>query len=217
MNRRKTASIADDVREEFGGLRIELREYVVHGADVDQARRILPTHAPARVLARAQLLLDTLLNYLMEDAEDALAGAPAGIRIKFYDLDLRRSVRKTFTLDPKPLELSFDPRLVAAGVAAGATASAGGLATTLFLVGLISRIAGGVATLIATALAFKLVYSSGVTTEWTREALERDVDSYVALSERQVSSWLASVEVFFLAEFKEFRGGQEGHPDGGPA
>ena len=203
MNRRMTARIADDMREEFRKLRSELGHYMEPEADVGQARRILPTHAPTMVLARAQLLLDTLLNYLMEDAEEALTDAPTGVQVKFYELDLRKSVRKTFA--PESLELSLDARLVAGGVAAGATAMAGGLATTLFLFGLISRIAGGAVTLIATALAFKLAYDCRVATDWTRERLKKDVDGYVIRAEQQTSSWLASVEEFFVTEFGKFR------------
>lgn len=205
MNRRMTVRIADDVREEFRKLHMDLGHYTEPEADVDQAHRILLKHAPQMVLARSQLLLDTLLNYLMEDAEEALADAPTAVKNEFYDLDLRGRVKKTFSLEPGSLKFSFDPRLIAGGVAAGATATAGGLATTLFLFGLISRIAGGVATLVATALAFKLAYDCRAAADWTREGLKKDVDGYVTLSEQQVSSWLASVEEFFVAEFEKFR------------
>ena len=216
MNRRMTARIADDMREEFGKLRVELGHYTEPEADVDQARRILPEHAPTMVLARTQLLLDTLLNYLMEDAEAALADASTEIQIEFYDIDLRGRVKKSFALDPESLKLSFDPRLIAGGIAAGAAATAGSLATALFLFGLISRIAGGVATLVATALAFKIAYDCRPAADWTRKRLEKDVDEYITLSEQQVSSWLASVEEFFVVEFKKFRDG-EGRLDGGMA
>ena len=216
MNRRMTARIADDLREEFGKLRVDLGHYTEPETDVGQARRILPEHAPKMVLARSQLLLDTLLNYLMKDAAESLADAPRGVLIEFYGLDLRDRVKKTFTLDPGLLKLSFDPRLIAGGVAAGATATAGGLTTALFLCGLISRIVGGVATLAATALAFKLAYDCRPAADWTRERLKKDVDGYVTLSEQQASSWLSSVEEFFVAEFKRFQDG-EGRADGGAA
>ena len=216
MNRQMTARIAYDTREEFGKLRVDLGHYTEPEADIDQARRILPDHAPKMVLARSRLLLDTLLNYLMEDAEEALADVPTEIQIQFYDLGLRSRVKKTFSLDPGSMKLSFDPRLITGGVVAGATATAGGLVTTLFLIGLISRIAGGVATLVATALAFKLAHDCRVAADWTRERLKKDVDRYVTLSEQQTSSWLANVEEFFIAEFKKFQDG-EGRPDGGTA
>ena len=216
MNRRMTTRIADDMREGFSKLRVDIGHYTEPETDVDQARRILPNHAPKMVLARSQLLLDTLLNYLMEDAEEAMADAPTEVQIEFYNLDLRGRVKKAFSLDPGLMKLSFDPRLIAGGVAAGATATAGGFITMLFLFGLISRIAGGMATLVATALAFKFAHDCRAATDWTRERLKKDVDGYLTLSEQQTSSWLVNVEEFFVAEFKKFRDG-EGHPNGGPA
>lgn len=216
MNRRMTARIAYDTREEFSKLRVDLGHYTEPEADIDQARRILPDHAPKMILARSRLLLDTLLNYLMEDAEEALSDVPTEVQIQFYDLGLRGRVKKTFSLDPGSMKLSFDPRLITGGVVAGATATAGGLVTTLFLFGLISRIAGGVATLVATALAFKLAHDCRVAADWTRERLKKDVDGYVTLSEQQTSSWLASVEEFFIAEFKKFEDGGV-RPNGGTA
>ena len=212
MNRRAASRIAKDAREEFGELRAELNRYFNPEADVDQARNLIAEHAHTRVGAQAQLLLDTLLNYLMEDAEEALADAPTGIKNEFYDLDLRGRVKKSFTLDPELLKLSFDPRLIAGGVAAGATATAGGLVTALFLCGLASRVVGGIATLVASVLASKIAYTA--TTDTAREWLQDDVEGYVTCSEQQVSSWLASVEEYFVAAFKEFRDG-EGRSDGG--
>ena len=216
MNRRMTARITDDMRKEFDKLRVDLGHYTEPETDVDQARRMLPERAPTMVLARSQLLLDTLLNYLMEDAREALADAPRGVRSEFYDLDLRGRVKNIFTLDTGSLKLSFDPRLIAGGVAASATATAGGLATILFPFGLISRIAAGVATLVATALAFKLVHDCRPAADWTRDRLKKDVDGYVALSEQQASSWLANVEEFFVTEFRKFQNGR-GHSLGGAA
>lgn len=214
MNRGMTARISGDIREEFGKLRVELGHYTKPDAAVDQARRLLAEHVPTTALARAQLLLDTLLNYLMEDAAEALADAPTAVKNEFYALDLRGRVKKSFTLEPESLELSFDQRLIYGGVAAGATATAGGLATTLLLCGLVSRIIGGVATLVVSALAFKLAYAAA--TDTARKQLQDDVEGYVTLSEQQVSSWLASVEEFFVAEFKKFQD-DEGRPDVGIA
>ena len=69
MNRRMTARIADNMRERFSKLRVDLGHHTEPEADVDQVRRILLEHAPTMVLARYQILLDTLLNYLMDVAE----------------------------------------------------------------------------------------------------------------------------------------------------
>lgn len=206
MNRQAKAQIKADTHEEFAELREKLSFYIKPDADVDQVRRLLVEHAPAMVIAKTQLLLDTLLNYLMEDATEALTDAPTKVKNEFYDLDLRSSVKKSFNLEPESLEFSFDPRVIAGGVAVGTTAAAGGLVTALFLSELIFRIVGGVATLVASAVAFRIAHTA--TTDTALQRLRNDMDDYLTHSEQQVSSWLTDIEEFFVSVFKEFQDGE---------
>ena len=205
MNRRAAKRITADTREEFDELRKDLSHHFGADADVDQERRRLDKHVRTMVNARTQLLLDTLLNYLMEDAIAALADAPTAIKNEFYDLDLRSRVKQSFTLELESLEFSHDPRVVAGGVAASATAAAGGLMTALLLSGLIPRLVGGAASLVVSAVAFRIAHTA--TTGTALQRLRNEVDDYVTQSEQQVSSWLANVEDFFVSDFKEFQDG----------
>ena len=205
MNRRVAKRITADIREEFVELREHLSRHLESDTDVDQERRLLVEHVPTMVVARTQLLLDTLLNYLMEDAIAALADAPTAIKNEFYDLDLRSRVKQSFTLEPESLEFSHDPRVIAGGVAASAAAAAGGLITALLLSGLIPRILGGVTTLVASAVAFRIAHTA--TTGIALQRLRNEVDDHVTQSEQQVSSWLANVEDFFVSAFEEFQDG----------
>lgn len=212
MGRRAATRITADVGEEFTKLRKELSYYLDPDKDVDQARRLLVDHAPEMVVAKAQLLLDTLLNYLMEDATKELDDAPTTVKNAFYDLDLRSRIKESFSLKPKSLEFPLDPRLIAGGVAAGATATAGGLVTALFLCGLLSRIIGGVATLVASAIAFRVAHAA--TTDTARKRFRDDVDGYLTRSEQQVSDWLAAIKEDFLTNFEKFQN-SERRPNGG--
>ena len=220
MNRRATARIVADSREEFAELREKLSLYIEPNADVNQVRLLLVEHAPTMVIAKTQLLLDTLLNYLMEDATEALTNAPTTVKNEFYNLDLRSCVKESFTMEPESLEFSFDPRVIAGGVVASATVATGGLITALFLSELISRIVGGVATLVASAVAFRIAHTA--TTGTALQRLQKDMNDYLAHSEQQVSSWLESIEKYFVEAFKEFQDGRddqtEERPDGsGPS
>ena len=215
MNRRAVTRIAADVREEFAELRERLSHHLGPDSNVDQARLMLADHVPTMVVAKTQILLDTLLNYLIEDAMEALTDAPTAVKNAFYDLDLRARIKESFSLEPESLQFSFDPRIIAGGVAASATAAAGGLITALLLSGLISRILGGVATLIASALAFRMAHTA--TTGTARQRLLDNVDDYVSRSEHQASSWLISVEEYFVAAFEEFRDGKGQATEGGTA
>ena len=203
MNRRAKKRIEADICEEFDELRKKLSRHLEPDADVDQARRMLVEHAPTMVVAKAQLLLDTLLNYLMEDAMEALIDAPTTVKNAFYDHNLRTRIKKSFSLKPELLELSFDPRIIAGGVTAGLGATAGGLMTVLFWSGLISRIAGGLATIVASAIAFRLAHTAATGT--ALQQLRKDLDKYLNDSKQQVSSWLTDIEEAFVAAFKEFQ------------
>lgn len=203
MNRRAAMQITADTREEFAELCEQLSRHIDPDSDVDQTQRMLADHVPAVVVERAQLLLDTLLNYLMEDAIEALTDAPTTIKNEFYDLDLRSRVKQSFTLEPEPLEFSHDPRVIAGGVATGVTAATGGLMTALLLSGLIPRLVGGVATLVASAVAFRIAHTA--TTGIALQRLRNDVDAYVTQSKHHVSSWLADAEDFFVSAFEEFQ------------
>ena len=203
MNRRASARIKTDVRGEFEGLRADLGRHLELDSDVDHTRRLLTDHVPTMVVGRAKLLLDTLLSYLMEDATEALAGAPTAVKNDFYDLELRTRVKDSFSLEPETLQFSFDPRVIAGGVAAGGTASAGGMVMALLLNGALSRIVAGLVTLVASTLAFRMAH--GAATGTARQRLNDDVHDYVERSERHVSSWLASVGQYFMSEFEAFR------------
>ena len=205
MNRRAAERIAADIHNEFKELRKDLSGHLESDADIDQERRQLKEHVPARIGARAQLLLDTLLNYLMEDAIAALADAPTPVKNEFYDLDLRSCIKKSFSLEPESLEFSFDPRMIAGGVATGVTAATGGLMTALLLSGLIPRLVGGAATLVASAVACRIAHAA--TTGTALQRLRNEVNDYMTQSEQQVSSWLASVEEYFVAAFEKFQDG----------
>ena len=204
MKRRAAAQITTDTREEFDAIRNELQRHLSPDVSVDQARQLLVEHAPTMVVARARLLFDSLLNYLMADAVDALSDASTGVKNDFYALHLRERIKEeAFALEPQSLRLSLDPRAVVGGLAAAGTAVAGGLIIGLVLNGLLPRVAAGSVTIIGSAVAFRTAHAA--TLGMARKRLAEDVQEYVSRAERQVASWLASVEESFLSAFNEFQ------------
>lgn len=202
MNRRAAKQITANVRDEFAGVRKDALRHLDPTVTVDHARELLAQHVPALVVGRAQILLDSLLSYLMEDAMDALSSAPTDVKNDFYALDLRARIKGSFSLEPQTLQFSFDPRVVAGGIAAGGTLVAGSLLIGLVLTGVVSRIIAGLATLVASAVAYRLAHSAG--TPSARKALEADLSTYLNQSETQVSEWLAEVDRAFGDSFDKF-------------
>ena len=201
---RAMSAIKEHIGEEFKKLRMELGDYIDPNADVGDVRQMLTEDAPISVVARANLLLDTLLNYLMKDAIEALADASPAIKNEFYDLDLRQQVKKAFIIELGSPKISFDPRVLVGSVAAGVLAMAGILATALLPWGLLGRIVGSLATVGASAVAFKRGFGCKPAATWARERLTEDLDKYLILAEQRVTSWLVGVENFFGEEFGAF-------------
>src|SRR5438093_11456760 len=96
-------------------------------------------------------------------------------------LELRKRIKSAFVLEPRMLQFSFDPHLVVEIAAAGGTLVAGGLVVGVLLSGVVARILAGLATLVASALTFRVVHSA--VTESARPHLETDVTTYLATSE----------------------------------
>ena len=202
MIRNTSKQIAANIRDEVAGIGRDTRLHLDPEITVDHARELLAQHVPVLVVGRAQMLLDSLLSYLMEDAMETLSIAPTEIKNDFYDLDLRARIKRSFLLEPQTLTFSFDPRVVAGGVAAGGTIAAGSLFVGLVLTTVVSRIIGGLATLVASAFAYRLAHSAG--TESARKVLESDLAAYLAQAENQVTDWLAEVDRAFVDAFDEF-------------
>jgi hypothetical protein len=207
MSRRAGARIAENVREEFELLRGDLERYLRPDSEVDHARHLLAGHVPTMVVGRAHLLLDTLLGYLMEDAIQALRDAPVKTKNGFFALELRSSIKESFKLEADTLVFSTDPRIVFGAAAAGGTAATSAAVMALLLTSLVSRVAGGVATLVASALAFRTGYAAA--SGLAHRRLADDVYEYVEQSEKHVSAWLTTVENAFFEAFEEF---QRNHP-----
>jgi len=201
MTTTATTKIAESIRQEFNGIRRDVQQHLAPEVTIDHSRVLLAQHVPELVVGRAQLLLDSLLSYLMEDATALLADAPTEVKNDFYAQDLRARIKASFSLDPQTLTFSFDRRLVYGGVAAGVLV-AGGVAVVIFLPSVVPPILIGLGSIVAGAVAFRVAYSAG--TGSARRKLEADVATYLEHSESQVANWLSGVERAFDEAFDKF-------------
>ena len=201
MNGNATWKITENIRDEFSCIRRDVQRHLGPDVTVDHARTLLAQHVPALVVGRSQILLDSLLNYLMEDAISSLTDAPTEVKNDFYDQDLRAQIRGSFSLDAQTLTLSFDRRLIYGGVAAGSVLVAGGAAVLLLPI-VFSPLLIGLGSIVASAIAFRVAYSAA--TEPARGALKSDVAAYLAESEAQVKEWLGRVENAFDESFAQY-------------
>jgi len=107
MNANANTRIWENVREELAGIRRDVQLHLAPDVTIDHARVLLAQHVPELVVGSAQLLLDSLLSYLMEDATASLTDAPTEVKNDFYAQDLRAVIKGCFSLNPHTLTLSF--------------------------------------------------------------------------------------------------------------
>ncbi|NBJ14836.1 MAG: hypothetical protein FNP40_04540 [Dehalobacter sp. 4CP] len=203
--------IKNDISEEFEILRKELQIYLRDDFIIEQNRLFLKDHVPQEIINKAEILTDTLLNYLMEEAAAFLQGADIDIQNSFYREDFRArfrlwaaQVENNLRLDPSIVEFNRDPRLINGLIAGGITFITGAAITSLVFVptSAIAVIVSGIMILVVSAIAYKVAHNKSA--KGTRETIKKDIESYMGASEIQVSKWLEGVIKEFSDDFVSF-------------
>ncbi len=201
--------IKKDVDEEFANLKKELQIHLKGDFDVSQTRAFLKTHIPNEITYKSEVLLDTLLNYLMEDARKQIESADATLQNAFYDADFRKRIHKwtkqlgnNLSLETDIVKYSIDPRLKQGLIASGIIFVAGAGVTTALLPTVVGSMVAGLVTIVLSALAFKFSFDKA--TPKSREIIKKDIDQYLEGAQIQMLSWLISVEKAFNNDFRQF-------------
>jgi len=204
-----TDKIKIDVTEEFLNLKEALQIHLKPGFNVSQTKEFLQAHVPKEIVYRSEILLDTLLNYLMEDARERIKTADIKLQNAFFDADFRKRVHEwtsqlenKIALDPDIVKYTFDPRLKQGLIASGITFVAGTSVTITLAPSVVGAIVAGIITLLLSALVFKIAYDKA--SPKARETIKVDIEQYLASSQKQVSEWLEKVVVAFNNDFHAF-------------
>jgi len=81
-----TDKIKLDITDEFVNLKESLQIHLRPGFDVSQTKQFLQKHVPKEIIFKSEILLDTLLNYLMEDARERIKTADIKLQNAFWML-----------------------------------------------------------------------------------------------------------------------------------
>ena len=201
--------IKKDISGEFSSLKDELQIHLKHDFDVSQTKHFLKTHIPKEIVYKSEILLDTVLNYLMEDARKRIKLADDKLQNKFFDKDFRKRVHEwasqlenKLMLEPDVVNYSFDPRLKQGLIVAGTTFVVGAGVTLALTPSVVGAIVSGIVSIILSAIAFKISYDKA--SPKARKSVKNDIDSYLELTEKQVCDWLEKVVTAFEDDFYDF-------------
>lgn len=200
--------IKKDITDEFANLKEALQIHLKPDFDVSQTKQFLQTHIQKEIIYKFEILLDTLLNYLMEDARERIKSADAKLQNAFFDADFRqrvhewaRQLENKFALDPDIVKYTFDPRLKQGLIASGITFVAGA-SVILTLTSVVGAMVTGIITILLSALVFKIAYDKA--SPKAHEIIKIDIDQYLEASQKQVLEWMGKVGATFENDFHAF-------------
>jgi len=201
--------IKNDITGEFASLKEGLQIHLKPDFNVSQAKQFLETHIPKEIVYKSEILLDTLLNYLMDDARERIKTADLKLQNAFFDADFRqrvhewtRQLENKLALDPDIVTYTSDPRLTKGWIASGMAFVAGTSVTLVIAPSVIGAIIAGIITIFISAAAFKIAYDKA--SPKAREIIKTDIKQYLKSSQEQVIEWLEKVEKTFDGHFSHF-------------
>lgn len=204
-----TDKIKKDVNDEFVHLKEALNIHLKPGFDVSQTKQFLQTHVPKEIVYKSEILLDTLLNYLMEDARERIKSADVKLKNAFFEADFRKRVHEgarklenKIALDPDIVKYTSDPRLKQGLIASGITFVAGTGVTLTLAPNVVGAIVSGIIAILLSAFAFKIARDKA--SSKAREIIKMDIDQYLEVSQKQVFEWLEKVGAAFENDFHAF-------------
>lgn len=198
-----------DISSEFTSLKDELQIHLKPDFDISQNKQFLKTHIPKEIVYKSEILLDTVLNYLMEDARKKIKSADVKLQNEFFDMDFRKRVHEwasqsenRLKLEPDVINYSFDPRQKQGLIVSGTTFIVGSGVTLALTSSVVGAIVSGIVTIILSAIAFKISYDKAAPK--SRESVKNDINGYLELTEKQVCDWLEKVVTAFENDFHNF-------------
>lgn len=186
-------------QEEFGLIRQEALKLITKDSDIGHTRSLLKKHLFTTVMSRHQMLLDTLISSLVDEANAFLENTSDEIKNDFYDLNLANKSHAKFSFSSQQPDFKFDPRYYVSGGSASLTSLAvyqlaKKVAMTNTVSGLLVLLAGG--------LVFTVMYKK--TSNFAVQQLRKEIDEYLTIIENIMLTHFNKVTQYFHQEVSQF-------------
>ena len=200
-----------DMEEEFADLKRNIAQHFQGDFSISEQKDFLKHHIPSEILVKSEILLDTVLNYLMETAIKELDKFDVELQNDFFNQDFRNKIREwkkqtenQLELLPPKVEFSRDPRWIQGAFNGGTTFIVGGAITVLVFdpTKIVWAIVAGLLTMIVSAYLFKKGFEKAEPK--ARSIIKSNVEDFINNAEQQVSDWLKNVTNVFDEEFNNF-------------
>jgi len=207
------ANIKKDVQEEIEAVSSVSSNHIYSDQQIESVKDLLNSIVPKEINSRSLVLVDTLINYYMDEITPEIDTLDADKQKAFYSQNLSSKIRawaketeNSLKLNPEAVQYSNDPRNVYASKQSAFQFLAGSGITAIAWyfdpTKKISLIVGGLVTAAATAYIFKSSYEKAEPR--ARKQIEIDVKDYLNKAEKQMTDWLLKVSDEFEREFERF-------------
>lgn len=206
-------AIKRETREEMKSISDVASDHIYSDQQIDTLKRFLNNIVLRKITSCSLILVDTLINYHMEEIAHQISSLDIDKRKAFHSQDLPSTIRAWAKEDENSLRLNSDTisysndsrnihalKISALPFLAGSGITA--IAWYLDPTKKISLIIGGLATAAITAYTFKVSYEKAE--PLARKQIEHDVKKYLSNAEQQMTNWLLSVSDKFVDEFEKF-------------
>lgn len=203
-------NIKEDIIEQFNSTRNNIKTQLDKEFDIDGTILHLSDYIPKEIMYNCEVLLETILSYLMKDAKKAIENFDVKTKNRFYDekinekiIEFANSLKENKNLINNAIEFQKDKRKLNAIIASGLTFIAGGVGImAVNPTSIIGLIVSGIVVIIVSAFVFKSIYKKETIKK--RDAIREDVENYLKQTEKEVDIWLNEVAVAFNKELQSF-------------
>jgi len=206
-------AITKDIEEEINFINKVASDHIQSDQQIESVKDLLNTLVPKEINSRSLILVDTLINYHIEEITPKIDTLDTENQKAFYSENLSSKIRawaketeNSLRINPEFITFSQDPRNIHALKSSAIPLLAGsGITAIAWLFDptkKVSLIIGGLATTAVTAYTFKVTYEKAKPI--ARKQIERDVKEYLNNTEQQMTDWLLSVSDKFVEEFEKF-------------
>ena len=118
-------NIRKRVRAEFEDIQSDVKTYYHRDYDLAKTRELLTDLVPKLIAGRAEILLETLLDRLLDEAFAFLGAADSEVRSAFLDHQgTLKGLMRSVELDAEALTFKFDPQKIVVALAFGSAVGA---------------------------------------------------------------------------------------------
>jgi len=190
--------ILQDLDSQLAVVKSEVNFFIDKDLNLYFLREFIKSYTPKLLKKNAEILLDTLLNYLMSALLEVVRDKDMSVKQSIVQADIRERIKawaldKNNAFNPTKFMLKEDEEILERlkEVAPGLLVAIGGAATAVIVSdNILTKLVPGLSTLAGSAYVIKQVRER---VQRLKRIWKKNVDNYLDINKKLLHSWLKSV------------------------